>query len=110
MNEFQARSRGLTSRHGLLIQETFPLTDLEPRMVEDSTERVEVEERRSYREDLARWPLRWRERWGRRANALEDQGLSWRAAELRAFAEVRAQQHEKAEASRGRSLAVRSSA
>lgn len=37
---------------------------------------------------LATWPDHWRERWGRRANALEDLGLSWRDAEGRAFFEI----------------------
>lgn len=37
---------------------------------------------------LARWPDEWRERWGRRANALEDTGLPWHEAEARAFVEV----------------------
>jgi hypothetical protein len=30
----------------------------------------------------------WRERWGRRANALEESGLTWRDAETQAFVEV----------------------
>ena len=33
-------------------------------------------------------PTSWRERWGRRANDLEDSGLSWRDAEGRAFVEI----------------------
>jgi hypothetical protein len=37
---------------------------------------------------VADWPVEWRERWGRRANALEEQGLSWRDAEAQAFVEV----------------------
>lgn len=37
---------------------------------------------------LAAWPDEWRERWGRRANDLEEAGLSWRDAEGRAFVEV----------------------
>jgi hypothetical protein len=41
-----------------------------------------------YRSVLAAWPDEWRERWGRRANDLEDAGLSWRDAEGRAFLEV----------------------
>jgi hypothetical protein len=44
-----------------------------------------------YRMVVASWPDEWRERWGRRANALEDSGLSWRDAEGRAFVEVWAQ-------------------
>ena len=41
-----------------------------------------------YRRVLAAWPDDWRERWGRRANDLEESGLSWRDAEGRAFVEV----------------------
>ncbi len=41
-----------------------------------------------YRVALANWPDTWRERWGHRANALEDQGLGWQAAETLAFFEV----------------------
>ena len=41
-----------------------------------------------YRAVLADWPDDWRERWGRRANELEDSGLSWRDAEGRAFLEI----------------------
>jgi hypothetical protein len=42
----------------------------------------------AYRGVVAEWPVEWRERWGRRANALEDNGLSWRDAETQAFVEV----------------------
>lgn len=41
-----------------------------------------------YRQVLATWPDDWRERWGRRANELEESGLPWRDAEGRAFVEV----------------------
>jgi len=41
-----------------------------------------------YRRVLANWPDEWREQWGRRANALEENGLSWRDAEAQAFVEV----------------------
>jgi hypothetical protein len=41
-----------------------------------------------YRTALANWPDEWRERWGHRANALEEAGLSWQDAEARAFFEV----------------------
>ena len=41
-----------------------------------------------YRAALANWPDEWRERWGHRANALEEQGLACREAEARAFFEV----------------------
>jgi hypothetical protein len=42
----------------------------------------------AYRGVVAEWPIEWRERWGRRANALEEKGLSWRDAEAQAFVEV----------------------
>ena len=42
----------------------------------------------AYRGVVADWPVEWRERWGRRANALEENGLSWRDAEAQAFVEV----------------------
>ena len=42
----------------------------------------------AYRGVVAGWPLESRERWGRRANELEDAGLSWRDAETQAFVEV----------------------
>jgi hypothetical protein len=52
----------------------------------------------AYRGVVAEWPVEWRERWGRRANALEETGLSWRDAEAQAFVEiwhdVRAQQNQ----------------
>ena len=41
-----------------------------------------------YRQVLATWTDDWRERWGRRANELEDTGLPWRDAEGRAFVEI----------------------
>ena len=44
-----------------------------------------------YRKVVADWPDDWRERWGRRANDLEDSGLSWRDAEGRAFVEIYSQ-------------------
>jgi hypothetical protein len=37
---------------------------------------------------LSRWPVEWRERWGHRANDLEDSGMNWRDAEIQAFIEV----------------------
>jgi hypothetical protein len=42
----------------------------------------------AYRGVVAGWPQGWRERWGRRANELEEAGLSWRDAEAQAFVEV----------------------
>ena len=44
--------------------------------------------RLAYRGVVANWPVEWRERWGRRANSLEEGGLSWRDAETQAFVEV----------------------
>jgi hypothetical protein len=60
---------------------------------------VPAEERDTYRAILAGWPQKWRERWGRRANALEDLGLSWRTAELKAFTEVGEERRRKTEGS-----------
>lgn len=42
----------------------------------------------AYRSVVAAWSLDARERWGRRANELEERGLSWRDAETKAFVEV----------------------
>src|SRR5262245_65887245 len=42
----------------------------------------------AYRGVVANWPVEWRERWGQRANSLEDDGLSWRDAETQAFVEI----------------------
>ncbi len=42
----------------------------------------------AYRGVVAGWPVRRREQWGRRANDLEETGLSWRDAEAQAFVEV----------------------
>ncbi len=42
----------------------------------------------AYRAVVAGWPDDWRERWGRRANELEEAGLAWRDAESQAFVEV----------------------
>jgi hypothetical protein len=42
----------------------------------------------AYRSVVAGWPLEWRELWGRRANELEETGLSWRDAETQSFVEV----------------------
>jgi hypothetical protein len=38
--------------------------------------------------ELARWPDAWRERWGRRANELQDCGEPWDAAEWIAYGEL----------------------
>ena len=42
----------------------------------------------AYRGVVANWPVEWRERWGRRANELQETGLSWRDAEAQAFVEL----------------------
>lgn len=42
----------------------------------------------AYRGVVAGWSIESRELWGRRANELEDAGLSWRDAETQAFVEV----------------------
>jgi hypothetical protein len=42
----------------------------------------------AYRGVVANWPIEWRERWGLRANSLEEDGLSWRDAETQAFVEI----------------------
>lgn len=41
-----------------------------------------------WRRRLEKWPLDWRERWGRRANDLEASGLHWIEAEKLAWNEV----------------------
>lgn len=41
-----------------------------------------------WRTTLADWPREQRERWGRRANQLEDEGHDWREAERLAFEEI----------------------
>jgi hypothetical protein len=43
---------------------------------------------RGWRQSVATWPVDWRERWGRRANELEDRGETWDAAEWIAFNET----------------------
>jgi len=40
---------------------------------------------------LAEWLIERRQRWGERANALEDAGLDWREAEQQAFQELLAE-------------------
>jgi hypothetical protein len=50
----------------------------------------------------------WRERWGQRANELEEAGLPWRDAETQAFVEVwNAFRHEPGSYVRGSSNAER---
>jgi hypothetical protein len=40
--------------------------------------------------ELAGWPIPWRERWGRLANDLQDQGIPWPDHEREAFDQVKA--------------------
>jgi hypothetical protein len=87
MSERRVRKRRAVPVHNRLVQET--LIPAEPDIAgQAAADEVASGAEVAYRSELARWPQRWRERWGRRANALEDQGMGWRAAELRAFAEV----------------------
>jgi hypothetical protein len=44
-----------------------------------------------WRDQLAGWPIEWRERWGRLANALEEQGVLFPESERRAFDRVKAE-------------------
>jgi DNA modification methylase len=43
---------------------------------------------RGWRRAVATWPVEWRERWGRRANELQDHGEPWDASEWIAFNEL----------------------
>jgi len=67
------------------VAEAIPNTP--PRQVESNSP-APVFHPLAYRGVVAEWPIEWRERWGNRANALEDSGLSWRDAETQAFVEV----------------------
>jgi hypothetical protein len=103
VNETRVGRRRVAGERNCLVQGTFGLVARDP--VEFDVllgGRIEGEGR-PYRAILAAWPNRWRERWGRRANALEDQGLSWRAAEVLAFVEVQDEKRARATASRKRS-------
>jgi hypothetical protein len=42
-----------------------------------------------WRDQLAGWPIEWRERWGRLANALEDEGGSFPKSEFEAFTRIK---------------------
>jgi hypothetical protein len=44
-----------------------------------------------YHAELARWPIPWRESWGRLANKLQDQGIPWPEHERRAFDQIKAE-------------------
>ena len=59
-----------------------------PRHIAHEAPRPRVFPPPAYREVVAGWPDDRRERWGRRANELEEAGLSWRDAEAQAFVEV----------------------
>ncbi|MHC5542267.1 hypothetical protein ACYOEI_28930 [Singulisphaera rosea] len=50
-----------------------------------------------WRATIAEWPIPLRERWGRRANQLEDEGHDWREAERLAFEEIASTSHEPGE-------------
>lgn len=71
------------------IQKLLTLQDPEPAVAEEPPA-VAVPRKGPppCRAALAQWPVEWRERWGRLANALEESGLPWREAEARAFVEV----------------------
>ena len=43
----------------------------------------------SWRDCLAVWPVEWREKWGRLANALEDEGQVFPRSEFEAFNRVK---------------------
>jgi hypothetical protein len=43
---------------------------------------------RGWRAGVARWPVGWRERWGRLADELQDRGEPWDAAEWIAYGEL----------------------
>jgi hypothetical protein len=43
---------------------------------------------RGWRQAVATWPVEWRERWGRRANELQDRGEPWNVAEWIAYSEL----------------------
>lgn len=120
MNKVAHRTRGELARRALEIQGFLAMDDVvseresvsspgavhggPPRPGRSRSRQAEIPsktggrgERRSgprpmpHRMVLASWPDSWRERWGQRANALEDVGLSWRDAESRAFLEIRDQ-------------------
>jgi hypothetical protein len=42
-------------------------------------------------DELAHWPIPWRERWGRLANELQDQGVPWPEYERLAFGQAKAE-------------------
>jgi hypothetical protein len=50
--------------------------------------KVDVVHPPTYRKVIAGWTDDWRERWGYRANSLEENGFTWRDAETQAFVEI----------------------
>jgi hypothetical protein len=48
----------------------------------------------AHRDELAQWPIPWRQRWGELANELEDQGLLFPENERQAFCRTRAEMAE----------------
>ena len=86
MHESETSGRESTERvTGRLWAEPTPTPS--PKRAERATIDTEFKPL-PYRMVLVSWPDEWRERWGCRANALEDAGLSWRDAEGRAFLEI----------------------
>ena len=57
---------------------------------EEAAETAESEtlSRLFWRVSVARWPIDRRQRWGNRANELQDAGLDWKEAERVAFEEI----------------------
>jgi hypothetical protein len=43
----------------------------------------------SWRDCIAVWPIEWREKWGRLANALEDEGQVFPRSEFEAFGRIK---------------------
>jgi hypothetical protein len=56
--------------------------------VDDRTEPGPPPADRRWRAAVARWPVDWRERWGRRANEVESAGATWIEAEWSAYGEL----------------------
>ncbi|AGA27680.1 hypothetical protein [Singulisphaera acidiphila] len=82
-------TRRSTSRRSRKVQKTFEaLSDLGGEAVEPLPALDLNLKAFPYRTALANWPDEWRERWGHRANDLEEAGLGWREAEACAFFEV----------------------
>jgi hypothetical protein len=87
LNHSRTPVRRRSERRRKKLQRTFP--GLRPEGEQDS-EDFPVLDFKSfpYRTALANWPDEWRERWGHRANALEERGMSWHDAEAQAFFEI----------------------